>query len=67
MQLALFHKDPDWVQSRILELDPDTMTPLSALQTLHSLKEEILRKNGGPSGEKGRRTALSRKDRQPLG
>lgn len=67
MQLALFHKDPDWVQSRILELDPDTMTPLSALQTLHSLKEEILRKNGGTSGEKGRRTALSRKGRQPLG
>ncbi len=42
VQLALFRKAPDWVQSRILELDLDGMTPLSALQTLHSLKEEIL-------------------------
>jgi len=67
MQLALFHKDRDWVQSRILELDPDTMTPLSALQTLHSLKEEILRRDGGASAEKGRRTALSRKGRQTHG
>ena len=55
MQLSLFQKAPDWVQSRILELDPDSMTPLSALQTLHSLKEEILRKDGVKSAEKKRR------------
>ena len=33
--------------ARLLELDPDNMTPLLALQTLHSLKEEILRKSDG--------------------
>jgi DNA mismatch repair protein MutS len=43
VQLSLFQKASDWVQSRILELDPDSMTPFSALQTLHSLKEEILK------------------------
>jgi DNA mismatch repair protein MutS len=43
VQLSLFQKAPDWVQRRILELDPDSMTPFSALQTLHSLKEEILK------------------------
>jgi DNA mismatch repair protein MutS len=43
VQLPLFGKAPDWVQGRILELDPDSMTPLSALQALHSLREEILK------------------------
>jgi DNA mismatch repair protein MutS len=47
VQLGLFQKPPDWVQSRIVELDPDSMTPISALQTLHSLKEEILRESKG--------------------
>jgi DNA mismatch repair protein MutS len=47
IQLSIFRKAPDWVQSRVLELDPDSMTPLSALQALHSLKEEILREVNG--------------------
>lgn len=47
VQLPLFQKAPDWVRDRILELDPDGMTPISALQALHSLKEEILRRDGG--------------------
>ena len=56
VQLSIFQKAPDWVQSRVLELDPDSMTPLSALQTLHSLKEEILREvNGAMSHAKRRR------------
>ncbi len=67
IQLALFQKPQDWVQSRILELDPDSMTPLSALQALHSLKEEILRKEGGRPVEKGRKSALSRKARPSHG
>ncbi len=53
MQLALFQKAPDWVQGRIIELDPDSMTPLSALQTLHSLREEILK--DAPQKRTGRR------------
>ena len=56
IQLSIFVKAPDWVRSRVLELDPDSMTPLSALQTLHSLKEEILREvNGTMSHTKRRR------------
>ena len=56
IQLAIFQKAPDWVQSRVLELDPDSMTPLSALQALHSIKEEILREvNGTKSHAKRKR------------
>ena len=59
VQLALFQKAPDWVQQRILELDPDSMTPLSALQALHSLKEEILKGSGKDSSQRRR----SRRDK----
>jgi DNA mismatch repair protein MutS len=57
MQLSIFQKAPDWVQKRILELDPDGMTPLSALQTLHLLREEILKDSGkdSPQRRRGRR------------
>jgi DNA mismatch repair protein MutS len=57
VQLSLFQKAPDWVQNRILELDPDNMTPFSALEMLHSLKEEIL-KNSLPQRPRQRRGKL---------
>ncbi|MCE5335809.1 MAG: DNA mismatch repair protein MutS [Desulfobacteraceae bacterium] len=41
VQLSLFQK-PDKVRDRIRGLDLDAMTPLSALQTLHEIREEIL-------------------------
>jgi DNA mismatch repair protein MutS len=63
IQLSLFQKTRDWLQSRILELDPDSMTPISALQTLHALREEILRKDGVKPGEKERKTNSSKKGR----
>ena len=63
IQLTLFQKAPDWLRSRILELDPDSMTPISALQTLHGLKEEILNKDGVKPGEKERKTNSSKKGR----
>jgi DNA mismatch repair protein MutS len=62
IQLSIFHKAPDWVQSRVLELDPDSMTPLSALQTLHSLKEEILRGVNGTISHAKRRRREEEKD-----
>jgi DNA mismatch repair protein MutS len=61
IQLPLFPKTTDWLRSRILELDPDSMTPLSALQTLHTLKEEVLVKDGAKPDGKERSTSLSRK------
>ncbi|HYA40358.1 MAG TPA: DNA mismatch repair protein MutS [Syntrophobacteraceae bacterium] len=63
VQLSLFQKAPDWVQSRILELDPDSMTPLSALQTLHSLKEEIL-KNSPKNSPQRRVVGRASKERR---
>ncbi|MGO9017753.1 MAG: DNA mismatch repair protein MutS [Syntrophobacteraceae bacterium] len=62
MQLSIFQKAPDWVQSRVLELDPDSMTPLSALQTLHSLKEEILREANGAKPHAKRRRREEKKN-----
>ncbi len=62
IQLSIFQKAPDWVQSRVLELDPDSMTPLSALQTLHSLKEEILREANGTMSHAKRRRREEKKD-----
>jgi DNA mismatch repair protein MutS len=57
-QLPLFTATLDWLRDRLLELDPDNMTPLSALQTLHALREEVLRKTeGAPSPSKRRRAA----------
>ncbi len=63
IQLQLFQKAADWVRERIVELDPDSMTPISALQTLHALKEEILRKDGVRPGEMERRKSSSKKAR----
>jgi DNA mismatch repair protein MutS len=60
VQLPLFGKAPDWVKSKIMELDPDAMTPLSALQTLHSLREEILRERA----ETGQSPGIRRKRRR---
>jgi len=62
IQLSIFKKAPDWVQSRVLELDPDSMTPLSALQTLHSLKEEILREVNGTMSQAKRRRREEKKN-----
>ncbi len=62
IQLSIFQKAPDWVQSKVLELDPDSMTPLSALQTLHSLKEEILREVNGPKSHAKRRRREEKKN-----
>jgi DNA mismatch repair protein MutS len=61
IQLPLFPKTADWLQRRILGLDPASMTPLSALQTLHDLKEEVLAKEGEKPGGKERRANSSRK------
>ncbi|MGC8490130.1 MAG: DNA mismatch repair protein MutS [Syntrophobacteraceae bacterium] len=47
VQLPLFSGPPDWLHTKLLELDTDNMTPLFALQTLHSLKEELLHKSEG--------------------
>jgi DNA mismatch repair protein MutS len=63
LQLTLFPKAPDWLRSKILELDPDSMTPISALQTLHGLREELLHKDGVRPGEKERKTNSSKKGR----
>ena len=63
IQLSLFKSVPDWLRSRIVELDPDSMTPISALQTLHALREEILLKDGVKPVEKTRKTNSSKKGR----
>ncbi len=61
MQLPLFTGAHDWLHGRLLELDPDNMTPLSALQTLHALRDEIVQKGeGGGSGSKRRRGGKER-------
>lgn len=61
VQLLLFPKSPDWVQDRIAGLDLDRMSPMTALQTLHDLKEEILRKKKGPAAEAGRRSTARKR------
>ncbi len=63
IQLQLFPKTSDWVRDKILELDPDTMTPISAIQTLHALKEEILCKDGARPGGIERKKNSSKKAR----
>lgn len=45
IQLSLFRPPSEWLHDRILALDLDRMTPLTALQTLHALKEQI--RHGG--------------------
>jgi DNA mismatch repair protein MutS len=63
IQLSLFPKTRDWLRSRILELHPDGMTPLSALQTLHAIREEILREGGAKPRGKDVRTNSTKKSR----
>lgn len=57
VQLAMFSKNSDWLRDRIVDLDLDGMTPLSALQTLNSLKEEILKTNGNRAGDKVKKSS----------
>ncbi|MCL5406539.1 MAG: DNA mismatch repair protein MutS, partial [Deltaproteobacteria bacterium] len=61
VQLPLFTGAQDWLRDRLLELDPDNMTPISALQTLHSLKEEILQKSDGALSPTKRRRSGQKK------
>lgn len=49
IQLSLFQKSSDWIKERILALDLDATTPMAALQTLHSIREEITGKGSGRS------------------
>ncbi len=60
IQLSLFHK-PDPLQEKLLALDPDSMTPLSALQILHTLKEEAMRRQNVPEPAPGRRPPAGRR------
>jgi DNA mismatch repair protein MutS len=55
VQLPLFSAAPDWLRGRLLDLDPDNMTPLSALQTLQALREEIIQKTDGAVSQAKRR------------
>ena len=43
IQLSLFTPSSEWLRDRIMALDIDRLTPLTALQTLHALKEQIRR------------------------
>jgi DNA mismatch repair protein MutS len=43
IQLSLFRPSAEWLRDRIMALDIDRLTPLTALQTLHALKEQIRR------------------------
>jgi DNA mismatch repair protein MutS len=61
VQLPLFNAAQDWLSNRLLGLDPDNMTPLLALQTLHSLKEEVLQKAEGAHSVPKRRRSGQRK------
>ena len=61
VQLPLFNAAQDWLSGRLLGLDPDNMTPLSALQTLHSLKEEVLQKTESALSPPKRRRSGQRK------
>jgi DNA mismatch repair protein MutS len=57
----MFQKSPDWIKDRIVALDLDRMTPMAALQALHSIKEDIIEKESAHSGESGRKVSSSRK------
>jgi DNA mismatch repair protein MutS len=51
VQLTLFRPSVEWLRDRILGMDLDRMTPLSALQTLYALKGQI--RGGDGSGTVG--------------
>ena len=61
VQLSLFEKSSDWIKERIAALDIDTMTPMAALQVLHSIREEIVRKQGERSTARLQKTSSLRK------
>ncbi|MGC9196375.1 MAG: DNA mismatch repair protein MutS [Syntrophobacteraceae bacterium] len=61
VQLPLFNESLDWLRTRVLELDPDNMTPLSALQALHLLRKEVLQKSEGVLSHSKRRRAGQKK------
>ncbi len=61
VQLPLFSRSNDWIRTRLLELDPENMTPLSALQALHLLREEILQKSEDVLSQSKRRRAGQKK------
>ena len=45
MQLSLYRPSLDWLRDQIMALDLDSVTPLSALQMLYALKEQIRRRS----------------------
>ena len=52
MQLSLFRPSLDWLKDQILALDLDSVTPLSALQMLYALKEQVKRRDQGDKSRK---------------
>jgi len=61
VQLSMFQKSSDWIKDRIDALDLDTMTPMAALQTLHSIKEDIIGKQSVRSGTGRQKVSSYRK------
>jgi DNA mismatch repair protein MutS len=61
VQLSLFQKSSDSIKDTIVALDLDTMTPMAALQTLHSIKEDIVGKQGLRSKTGGQKASSFRK------
>jgi DNA mismatch repair protein MutS len=58
VQLSLFRPSLDWLKDQILALDLDSVTPLSALQMLYALKDQVKRRD---QGEKSRKAVVEPK------
>jgi DNA mismatch repair protein MutS len=61
VQLSIFQKSTDGIADKIFALDLDTMSPLAALQTLHSLREEVAESKKDQPARPARNVASRRK------